>query len=76
MIKLSPLSTVAVIGLGRVGRIIAQFLLHKKIFVYAYDDNKNIFTQKELMELINNPQFVMMTGYRWPIYNRKPVVLH
>ena len=61
MMTLSPNSNIAVIGLGRVGRMITQYLLHKQAKVIAYDDNKNIFNIKELKILMNNSSFKMQT---------------
>jgi UDP-N-acetylmuramoylalanine--D-glutamate ligase len=70
--KLSPRSPVAVIGLGRVGRTVAQYLLHKRISVYAYDDNDKSFYQKPNSSLLNNSKFMKMRGFHWPILNKKP----
>lgn len=72
MNNLSTLSPVAVIGLGRVGRTIAQYLLYKRLPVYAYDDNKDNLNQKPNINLLCNPRFIIMHDFHWPIFNKKP----
>lgn len=72
MITLSPQSSIAVIGFGRVGHIITQYLLQKRMVIYAYDDNEKIFEQKELINLTHNSQFKIINNYRWPMRNKKP----
>ncbi len=72
MKTLSPLSPVAVIGLGRVGRTVAQYLTHKKYLVYAYDDNAESYQHKSNASLLHNQYFMMMHGCQWPISNKKP----
>ncbi len=72
MNNLSTLSPVAVIGLGRVGRTIAQYLLYKRLPIYAYDDNKENFNQKPNISLLGSPGFMIMHDFHWPILNKKP----
>jgi UDP-N-acetylmuramoylalanine--D-glutamate ligase len=61
MIALLPNSKVAVIGLGRVGRMVSQYLLHEELNVYAYDDNSHIVNTKEIEILQNNRSFKLQT---------------
>lgn len=65
-------SPVAVIGLGRVGRIVSQYLLHKQVYVYGYDENKNIFSQIENIRLMRNRFFKVMPSGSWLARNPKP----
>lgn len=50
-----------VIGLGRVGRMVSQYLLHNKVRVMAYDDNKNIVNDKEIQLLLHNRNFQLQS---------------
>ncbi len=72
MITLSPQSTIAVIGFGRVGHIITQYLLQKRISVYAYDDNNKIFKQEKLKHFTQNPYFKIINKYQWSISDKQP----
>ncbi|MBS4015349.1 MAG: UDP-N-acetylmuramoyl-L-alanine--D-glutamate ligase [Candidatus Latescibacteria bacterium] len=72
MIKLIPGSAVAIIGIGRVGRIITHYLMHNKINVYAYDDNIKVFTADENQQFVRNVYFKIISRKQWPITNLKP----
>jgi len=72
MITLSPQSSIAVIGFGRVGHIITQYLLQKRMVIYAYDDNEKIFKKEKLVHLTRHPQFKIMNNYRWSISDKQP----
>jgi UDP-N-acetylmuramoylalanine--D-glutamate ligase len=66
MIKLAPYSSAVIVGFGRVGRIVTQYLMHKKIFVHVYDDNQKLFTDPKNSVIIRNPfiktmQFMKLT---------------
>lgn len=72
MINLIPNSGVVIIGFGRVGRILAHYLMHNKIFIYAYDDNITIFKADKNQQFTHNAYFRIMSRNQWPIKNLKP----
>ncbi|MEO0092443.1 MAG: UDP-N-acetylmuramoyl-L-alanine--D-glutamate ligase [candidate division WOR-3 bacterium] len=52
---------IAILGLGRVGKLVAKYLLNKGEEVYIYDDNPEIFQNKDIRQFIQNPNCVVMT---------------
>ncbi|MEO0076407.1 MAG: UDP-N-acetylmuramoyl-L-alanine--D-glutamate ligase [candidate division WOR-3 bacterium] len=54
------LNKAIVIGFGRVGQFISQFLVHNGITVLGYDDDQTVFQQKRLANIINNPNFKIL----------------
>ncbi len=65
------LSSIAIIGLGRVGRFVSQYLMHNQNYVYGYDDKKNVFIQRENKPLVNNKLFKPIADYQLITKNKK-----
>lgn len=53
-----------VIGFGRVGQFISQFLIHNGLTVLGYDDNQTVFQEKRLANIVNNANFKILNKSR------------
>ncbi|MEO0083202.1 MAG: UDP-N-acetylmuramoyl-L-alanine--D-glutamate ligase [candidate division WOR-3 bacterium] len=61
------LNKAIVIGFGRVGQFISQFLVHNGITVLGYDDDQTVFQQKRLANIINNPNFKILNRSQFTV---------
>lgn len=72
MINLTRFSSAIVVGLGRVGNIIANYLMRRKIYTYVYDDNKKIFSSHENTILTANNFFRTLSIKQSQFNSQKP----